>query len=211
MAEKLTPEEIKKALECCISDENCENCPLYHQKIENACTLTVVEFYKEILALINRQQAEIESKSKVIDQLQIKNECLKTKALIEDKTTATAIMAEYKQHWITTAYINKLEEEIQRLEEEIANYDPFYFCSIAGCEAASFTCWKTCPDSVYNQTRTEAIKDVLDRLDAFFVGVCSSVVEDNLYHSDHILFGYNAEEVDVFIDNLKKEMIGEQK
>ena len=56
----MTDKEIIKALECCISDENCENCPLHHKKIENACVLTVVEFYKEILALINRQQAEIE-------------------------------------------------------------------------------------------------------------------------------------------------------
>ena len=57
---KMTDKDIIKALECCISDENCENCPLHHKKIENACVLTVVEFYKEILDLINRQQAEIE-------------------------------------------------------------------------------------------------------------------------------------------------------
>ena len=56
----MTDKEIIKALECCINDENCENCPLHHKKIENACVLTVVEFYKEILDLINRQQAEIE-------------------------------------------------------------------------------------------------------------------------------------------------------
>ena len=56
----MTDKEIIQALECCISDENCESCPLHHEKIENACILTVVEFYKEILALINRQQAEIE-------------------------------------------------------------------------------------------------------------------------------------------------------
>ena len=62
----MTDNDIIKALECCISDENCENCPLYHKKIENACTLTVVEFYKEILDLINRQKAEIERLKKTI-------------------------------------------------------------------------------------------------------------------------------------------------
>lgn len=207
MAEKETIEALKclALFKECVCSDTCQ----YYMDNGNICDN--ISLAKDALDLISRYQTESQEKSKVIDQLQIKNECLKTKALIEGKTTATAIMAEYKQHWITTAYINKLNKEIQRLEEEIANYDPFYFCAIAGCEAASFSCWKTCPDSVYNQTRTEAIKDVLDRLDAFFVGVCSSVVEDNLYHSDHILFGYNAEEVDAFIDNLKKEMIGEQK
>jgi DivIVA domain-containing protein len=39
--------------------------------------------------------------------------------------------------------------------------------------------------------------------------VCGSVVEDNP-NLDRILFGYNTEEVDAFIDNLRKEMVGEQ-
>lgn len=71
----MTDKEIIKALECCISDENCENCPLHHKKIENACTLTVVEFYKEILDLINRQQAEIERLQNEIGSLNKKYPC----------------------------------------------------------------------------------------------------------------------------------------
>jgi hypothetical protein len=56
---------------------------------------------------------------------------------------------------------------------------------------------------------SETIKECLDRIEAFLRGVCGSVVEDNP-NLDRILFGYNTEEVDAFIDNLRKEMVGEQ-
>lgn len=59
------------------------------------------------------------------------------------------------------------------------------------------------------QAKAEAIEECLDRVEVFLCGVCSSVVEDNP-NLDRILFGYNTEEVDTFIDNLRKEMVGEQ-
>ena len=88
----MTDKEIIKALGCCISDENCESCPLHHEKIENACILTVVEFYKEILALINRlkgdaihyrrkaqnQKQELRRLNKVIEVYGEENDKLKT-------------------------------------------------------------------------------------------------------------------------------------
>jgi hypothetical protein len=63
MAEKLTPEEIKKALECCASGKNCEGCSL------NCKAPTS----KDILDLINRQQTEINeykrNKKKIIFEI----------------------------------------------------------------------------------------------------------------------------------------------
>ena len=62
---------------------------------------------------------------------------------------------------------------------------------------------------MYSEIRTEAIKEILDRVDAFLVGECSSLVVEDNPNFDHILFGYNTERIDAFIDNLKKEMVGE--
>jgi hypothetical protein len=54
---KLTPEEIKKALECCTpSNESCLNCPLIDVSVPECARI----LYKATIDLINRQQAEIE-------------------------------------------------------------------------------------------------------------------------------------------------------
>lgn len=60
--------------------------------------------------------------------------------------------------------INNLQKENKELKAELAKYDPFYFCSIAGCEGATLDCWKTCPDSVYNKTKIEAYKEFAARV-----------------------------------------------
>lgn len=57
----MNDEEIKKALECCIS-LSCEGCPLND---ERGC-LTISD--ENALALINRQQAEIERLQKKYDR-----------------------------------------------------------------------------------------------------------------------------------------------
>lgn len=93
----------------------------------------------------------------------------------------------------------KLQVEIERLQNEIKTKN--------GAMLEIFelkTTWE-------RLARIKALTEVFNRLDEFFVGVCSSVVEDNLSHSDRILFGYNSEEVDEFLGALKKEMVGEQK
>lgn len=45
-----------------------------------------------------------------------------------------------------------LEKENEWLTQ---HYDPFPFCAISGCEAASNTCHETCPDSVRNRIKAE--------------------------------------------------------
>lgn len=99
MAEKLTPEEIKKALECCVSGKNCEECSL------NCKAPTS----KDILDLINRQQAEIERLEKeneryaeleqgcyVTGYKNIKSEAIKEFAERLKDTLATEVTVEYE-------------------------------------------------------------------------------------------------------------------
>lgn len=91
---KLTHEEIIKALECCISDD-CDNCPdtfgnCEHNAMRNA------------LDLINRQQAEIENADFTIKQLTKGN--LQLQAEIERLTT----IAKKMHSWIFT---NSYDEE----------------------------------------------------------------------------------------------------
>ena len=89
--------------------------------------------------------------------------------------------------------INRQQEEIEKLKKEIDIYDVFYFCSYSGCESASTDCWKTCPNSIYNKTRTEAYKEFAERLKHSFF--------DNGYESPDVDFDY-------FVDNFLKEMVG---
>ena len=88
--------------------------------------------------------------------------------------------------------INRQQEEIEKLKKEIDSYDVFYFCSYSGCESASTDCWKTCPNSMYNKTRTEAYKEFADKL------------KDKIIDTP---FGINCT-IDM-VDNLLKEMVGE--
>lgn len=59
MAEKLTPEEIIKALECCKpdNDEGCLNCPFDKYSLPECAE----RLSKETINLINRQQETIET------------------------------------------------------------------------------------------------------------------------------------------------------
>ena len=38
------------------------------------------------------------------------------------------------------------------------------FCSVSGCEGASNNCCKTCPDSRYNEIRSEAIREFAKKI-----------------------------------------------
>ena len=61
------------------------------------------------------------------------------------------------------AEVEALKAEVEKLKSSVD--DHFWdFCSISGCEGASNDCWKTCPDSRYNRTKSEAIKEFIERL-----------------------------------------------
>ena len=98
----------------------------------------------------------------------------------------------------TLDLINRQKAEIERLNSLVD--DQFWdFCSISGCEGASKDCWKTCPDSRYNKTKSEAIKEFAERLKAVYA--------DKRYDRPNahtlILFLFNN------IDRLVKEMLGD--
>ena len=94
--------------------------------------------------------------------------------------------------------IYRQKAEIERLNSLVDDY--FWdFCSISGCEGVSNDCWKTCPDSRYNKTKSEAIKEFAERLKAIY--------DDKRYDKPNahtlILFLFNN------IDRLVKEMLGD--
>lgn len=94
--------------------------------------------------------------------------------------------------------INRQQSEIERLNSCVKSEDEVRAIANATIQAG------------IKIIKATAIKECLDRIEAFLCGVCGSVVEDNP-NLDRILFGYNTEEVDAFIDNLRKEMVGEGK
>ena len=97
---KLTPEEIKKALECCKpgNDEGCLNCPLANVSLPECAEI----LSKEALNLINRQQAEIE-------RLQSK---------IKTNEGLVLEIFENKRTWERLARIKAIKEFAERLKEE---------------------------------------------------------------------------------------------
>ena len=54
---RMTDKEIIRALECCSEENKCQQCP-YYNKGNFKCLN--YKFFKDLLDLINRQQAEIE-------------------------------------------------------------------------------------------------------------------------------------------------------
>lgn len=143
---KPTDKEIIQALECCISDENCESCPLHHEKIENACILTVVEFYKEILALINRRQAEIdgarigvksykgkyESAVKTARELQtlVDDQQAEIERLQNDLSTWKDI-AHRETSYVSIAKAEAIKELLDKIEKQaIPNEDDVYWVEL---------------------------------------------------------------------------------
>ena len=75
--EKLTDNEIIKALECCVTYEFCTGCPL----VDN-CPSSY-SLLKSALDLINRQKAEIERQREYIELLDIEHEAIKVSAIKE--------------------------------------------------------------------------------------------------------------------------------
>lgn len=89
--------------------------------------------------------------------------------------------------------IRRQRAEIERLNTYIHDH-VWDFCSISGCEAASNDCWKTCPDSLYNKAKSEAVKEFAERLR-------SRIIDDFLEYKTDATISY--------IDNLLKEMLGD--
>ena len=107
---KLTDNEIKKALECCSNAEPCENCPYQKQ-----CDET--DLAEIALDLINRQQAEIERLQKENNQFsdigkmysEIKSEAIKEFA---EKLKEQAYLTDHKVYAVLRDDIDNLVKEM---------------------------------------------------------------------------------------------------
>ena len=58
---KYTDNEIIKALECCNTPKPCDECPYYDENEVEYDDLCMQKLVRDVLPLINRQKAEIES------------------------------------------------------------------------------------------------------------------------------------------------------
>ena len=99
----MTYKEIIKALECCASGKNCEECSL------NCKAPTS----KDILALINRQQAEIERLEK--HNKEVTENCLIVMNRTEERYNT--LFEEAKEILINEARAEAIKEFAERLKE----------------------------------------------------------------------------------------------
>ena len=116
---KLTPEEIKKALECCADEMGCaKGCPFFDKK-KSKCKVASPygAFEKLLLDLLNRQQAEIERLKKtmlVIDNVDVSEDELRE---MIRKMPVLDIIDRYRQGYCTA---NECIEQIERELRDVA-------------------------------------------------------------------------------------------
>ena len=124
MDKKLTDNEIKKALECCVKNKGCDDCPLYAKE-----SCFVVEG-KAILDLLNRQKAEIE---------RLNGECANC-PMLEAKRKKESCLIEQIKDWqkgycelkqkLKTTKSEAIKEFAERLKEKADKYGLKYWATI---------------------------------------------------------------------------------
>lgn len=134
----MSDEEIKKCLECCIS-LSCEGCPL---KNNHGC-LTISD--ENALALINRQQAEIERLKWEKDHFEFK---------VDDLNGKLEKFKEYRdiKNGAYEREIEKLQAVIDDLKHEIRNLE---------CEKGQL---EGTIDFLVAEAKSEAIKEFAEKL-----------------------------------------------
>ena len=96
------------------------------REIRDLCNTTILEQKEQIKKLkisdankeecTIKQHGEIKELKAEVERLKIKNAVIMKQSLAENKTNATAIMAETKQHMMTAEKIKRLREEIDKLQ-----------------------------------------------------------------------------------------------
>lgn len=198
----MTDKEIIKALECCTSEsiEDYQVCPYAVDTIY----CEQMKLRADALDLINRQQEQLEAAIAGQETLQ--------KALAEKDRENERITAEKDQliktfgecqAEATKALVDK-DKEIERLKNNV-------FCSVVIDEGKmrNIVNEKVSEFELdIESIKSEAIKECIEKTQAFLAIKCRGVVEDNP-NLDEILWGYRKEDVDEFFDNLVKEMVGD--
>lgn len=137
--ERMTDEEIKKALECCAAD-NCDECPLFDfPKLIADC---MPELLKSAFYLINGQQAEIErletelkamrgvanSYKAEIERLEAKFNEYPVKTLLGENNMMLSKSSEDYDKWFWDIQkdisCHAIKEFAERLKKECHNYYP---------------------------------------------------------------------------------------
>ena len=178
----MTDKEIIKALECCIKPtSDCENCPYY--KKEECFDMAK----RDALNLINRQQAEIENLNN----------------FLYDAEGVNLVNYWYQQCEIAENGCRNLEEENKKLKAEIERLQKnskkvLEICSrvIKANDERNNEIFQGAIEVV----RAEAIKEFAERLKLKVdIDLCEAIeCSDYLYNLPKL------------IDNLVKEMVGEQ-
>ena len=172
------------------------------REIRDLCNTTILEQKEQIKKLkisdaskeecTIKQHGEIKELKAEVERLKIENGVLMKQILAENKTTATAIMAETKQHIITVEKIKRLREEIDKLQ--IAQ---FQFISEINAYKGKL---KT--------AKTEAYKEFAERLK-------NEIISDTAYgcdssqHTGYYDYQIKIGDIPEYIDNLLNELVGE--
>lgn len=128
----MTKEEIKKALELCSKDEDCEKCPYFISNKYFHCLWAVQE---DSLALITEQEKEIKNQRQIIENLnglidyadeeirRLKAEVKQAKidVLKELKTRHDYAIKNMGYPWDISQQIDKLIKEIENAEDKSCN------------------------------------------------------------------------------------------
>ena len=128
---KMTDEQIKKALECCgknVLYENCGDCP-YEKDFgkDHICTIKVA---KDVLDLINRQQADIEDYRRNVKQL---TETLTGGNGLRIRVDNMIVYADDLEEWLEFCDKQKAEaikEFAERLKEKTYRPNPYPYIEI---------------------------------------------------------------------------------
>ena len=111
--------DIIKALECCVDQMNCRKCPLYVPGDGDCVDIVKIR----ALAIINRQNAEIEKLQRKLDCCIEENTFLRRYIGIHEERSISQIIADYKGI-IATAQDEAIKEFVDRLCEGRVSNDP---------------------------------------------------------------------------------------
>ena len=209
----MTDKEIKKALECCKRDfsmRNCLDCPYNKEKSANCMSFMI----EDALDLINRQQAGIEElKAKRLEDDKLLNDRVQdsvnsvsnandkyVKALervfndkVAELRTANKVIDRIEAENIS------LRAEIERLENEVIAKENEYNDMLDQRNSVEYNLELLKQEK--SVVRAEAIKEFAERLK----DELSNLPRIHLDNYDYYVLGFD------FIDNLVKEMVGEDK
>ena len=198
---KLKDNEIKKVLECCIGDtegKNCFDCPLY--EIDDC----QAHMYLNSLDLINHLQAKVIKEQNKNSKL--RNERNRLQAQNKELSETIHNLTIEKDALFDKA--EELKAEVERLAKETKDKERAYndeFCLRKE--------WKTkCQELLEEKqiAKAEAIEEFAERLKNEIINDTAYAC-DSTQHSGYYDYQIKIGDIPEYIDNLVKEMVGEDK